>query len=80
MIIGRKRKKEIRIPFWNGVSIFEKIALIVCPFSATLMLYLLFESAGFDEWIRILMSIGSMVILSILIYFFADFMSRREWD
>ena len=80
MIIGRKRKKEKRIPFWNGVSIFEKLALIICPFSITFILYLLFETMGYAEWIRILMSIGSMIILSIIIYFWSDWMSKREWD
>ena len=80
MIIGRKRKKEKRIPFWNGVSIFEKLALIICPFSITFILYLLFETMGYAEWIRILMSIGSMIILSIIIYFWSDWMSKMEWD
>ena len=80
MIIGRKRKKEKRIPFWNGVSIFEKLALIICPFSITFILYLLFELTGFVEWIRICMSIGTMIILGILIYFWSDWMSHREWN
>ena len=80
-MIRRKQepKKSWSESFIDDTNFIEKIVFILW-FGTGGMFYLMFD--WFDMWIRVLISIGMFVVLSLIIYGFAKFMSseERHWN
>ena len=76
--IYKEREIHKRVPLFAGMSIIEKFIMITAPVFIIFILYILLDFTGYLQWIRLGMSIGITIILWVLIYFFASFMSRRD--
>ena len=76
-----RKKQELKKgwfeSFIDDTNIIEKLMFLIW-FGMIGILYIMFDV--FDMWIRILLSIGSFILLSLLIYGFAVFMSSEERD
>ena len=74
-----RRKPELKRGWFESwiddTNIIEKLIFLIW-FCMIYIFYIMFD--GFDMWIRILLSIGSFIILSTLIYWFGSFMSSQE--
>tara|TARA_Y100000034_G_scaffold70465_1_gene85031 strand:- start:131 stop:376 length:246 start_codon:yes stop_codon:yes gene_type:complete len=72
-------KKGWSESFIDDTNFIEKIAFIMW-FGMIGIFYIMFDML--DIWIRILISIGSFTISSIIIYWFGNFMSseERHWN
>ena len=83
MIVNRRRETQLKSGLFERViddtNFIEKIVFILW-FGTGGMFYLMFD--WFDMWIRVLISIGMFVVLSLIIYGFAKFMSseERHWN
>jgi len=80
-LIRRKQepKKSWSESFIDDTTFIEKLVFIIW-FGMIGIFYIMFDM--FNMWIRILVSIGSFTILSVLIYWFGIFMSSkdRNWN
>ena len=80
-MIRRKQepKKSWSESFIDDTTFIEKLVFIIW-FGMIGIFYIMFDM--FNMWIRILVSIGSFTILSVLIYWFGIFMSSkdRNWN
>ena len=76
--IHKESKKHKKVPFFSGMSFIEKFIMIIGPIGITYMIYILSSFLEYIWWIRLSISVGISVILLLLIFFFADFMSKRE--
>ena len=76
------RQKEIhkRVPLFAGMSFIEKFAMITLPIGITFMMYIMSDFLEYIWWVRLSISIGITIVLMILIYFFAELMSRLDLD
>jgi len=76
--IYKTKETHKRVPLFTGMSIVEKFIMITAPIGITYLIYILTDFTGYIWWLRGIMSIGITTILWILIYIFADFMSRKD--
>tara|TARA_Y100000296_G_C4990720_1_gene165284 strand:- start:190 stop:438 length:249 start_codon:yes stop_codon:yes gene_type:complete len=78
-----RRKPELKRGWFESwiddTNIIEKLIFLIW-FGMIGIFYIMFDM--FNMWIRILVSIGSFTILSVLIYWFGIFMSSkdRNWN
>ena len=77
-IYKESNNKHKRVPLFAGMSIIEKFIMITAPIGIAFMIYTISDFTGYIWWLRVVMSIGITIILWILIYLFAGFMSRRD--
>ena len=80
MIINKRNQPKSKgwfESFIDDTNIIVKFGFLIW-FGMIGILYIMFDV--FDMWIRILLSIGSFILLSLLIYGFAVFMSSEERD
>ena len=78
--IHKESNKHKRVPLFAGMSFIEKFIMIMAPIGITFIIYIMSDFLEYIWWIRLCMSMGITVILLILIYFFAEFMSRLDLD
>lgn len=78
------RRKEQKPKGWfesfiDDTNIIEKFGFLIW-FGMIGILYIMFD--GFDIWIRIASSVSIFIVLSLLVYGFAIFMSsdERDWN
>ena len=76
--IYREKESHKKVPLFHGMSFIEKFIMIMGPILIAYLIYMISDSLEYIWWIRVAMSIGITTILWILIYFFADFMSRKD--
>ena len=72
---GQQLKKGWSESFIDDTTFIEKLVFIIW-FGMIGIFYIMFDM--FDIWIRVLLSIGLFTILSIIIYWFGNFMSSEE--
>ena len=82
MIINRKKQQKPKgwfESFIDDTNIIEKLFFLIW-FGMIGILYIMFD--GFDIWIRIASSVSIFIVLSLLVYGFAIFMSsdERDWN
>jgi len=77
--INRESNKHKKVPLFAGMSLIEKFIMITAPIGITFIIYTMSDFLEYVWWIRLCMSIGITIILWILIYFFAEFVSKRDW-
>ena len=78
--IYKTKETHKKVPLFAGMSFIEKFIMIMAPIGITFMIYIMSDFLEYIWWIRLCMSMGITVILLILIYFFAEFMSRLDLD
>ena len=78
-----RKKQELKKgwfeSFIDDTNIIEKFGFLIW-FGMIGILYIMFD--GFDIWIRIASSVSIFIVLSLLVYGFAIFMSsdERDWN
>ena len=76
--IYKTKETHKRVPLFAGMSIVEKFIMVTAPIGITYLIYILSDFTGYIWWLRVIMSIGITIILWILIYLFASFMSKQD--
>ena len=78
------RKKDVKPKGWfesfiDDTNIIEKLFFLIW-LGVIGIFYIMFD--GFDIWIRIASSVSIFIVLSLLVYGFAIFMSsdERDWN
>ena len=78
--IYKTKETHKKVPLFAGMSFVEKFIMIMGPIGITYLIYVMTSFLEYIWWIRLGMSVGITIILLILIYFFAEFMSRLDLD
>ena len=72
----RGRVDNSNFSSWDSMSIIEKFAIIVLPCMMLFMIYTMLDMWILLWWIKLIISIGVIVLLGIIIFIIADWLSR----
>ena len=78
--IYKTKETHKKVPLFAGMSFIEKFIMIMAPIGITFMIYTISDFLEYVWWIRLCISVGITTVLMVLIYFFAELMSKLDLD
>ena len=78
MIRRHREEKKKKLPFFEGMNLLEILIVVLCPLVCTFVIFTVSDSIISSLLIRFGVSVGIVSVLFTLIYFIADWLSKRD--
>ena len=76
--IHRQKETHKRVPLFTGMSIIEKFIMIMGPIFIAYLVYMMLDYTEYMWWLKLCMSVGITTVVWILIFLFANLMSKMD--